>query len=92
MIAVRKLDGLLMYLNEDLIVRVEDAADGRSAVYLINGDHIIVANEPNTVVERIRAEKVTQLRRVHQIPSDLYSIKDSEASSAERFGPGKVYE
>ncbi|TAN31009.1 flagellar protein FlbD [bacterium] len=68
MIAVQKLDGSRIYLNEDLIERVEDGADGQSAVYLINGGHIIVANDSNVVIERIRAEKVSQLRRVHHGP------------------------
>lgn len=65
-IAVDKLDGTMMYLNEDLIERVEDGADGKSAVYLINGGHIIVANQSNIVVNKIRVEKETQLRRVFQ--------------------------
>ena len=57
MIAVKKLDGSMMHINEDLIERVEDGADGQSAVYLVNGGHIIVANDPATVVEKIRTEK-----------------------------------
>jgi uncharacterized protein YlzI (FlbEa/FlbD family) len=63
-ITVKKLDGSMMHINEDLIERVEDGADGQSAVYLTNGGHIIVANDPATVVERIREEKVNVLRRV----------------------------
>jgi uncharacterized protein YlzI (FlbEa/FlbD family) len=63
-IAVKKLDGSTMHINEDHIERVEEGADGQSAVYLANGGHIIVANDPGTVVERIRMEKATLLRRV----------------------------
>ena len=63
-IAVKKLDGSTMHLNEDLIERVEDAGGGQSAVYLRDGGHIIVANDPTTVVELVRTEKVAMLRRV----------------------------
>jgi len=70
-IAVKKLDGSTMYLNEDLVERVEDGADGQSAVYLINGGRIIVANSSVVVVSKIRAEKVVQLRRVRRRPRDL---------------------
>jgi uncharacterized protein YlzI (FlbEa/FlbD family) len=69
-IAVKKLDGSMMHINEDLVERVEGGADGKSTVYLMNGGHIIVANEPATVVEGIRAEKVALLRRVLQGPDD----------------------
>jgi uncharacterized protein YlzI (FlbEa/FlbD family) len=69
-IAVKKLDGSIMQVNEDHIERVEEGADGRSAIYLTNGGHIIVANDPETVVERIRAEKVSLLRRVLHGPED----------------------
>jgi uncharacterized protein YlzI (FlbEa/FlbD family) len=62
-IAVKKLDGSMMHLNEDLIERVEEGADGQSAVYLLHGGHIIAANDPATVVEMIRAEKASLLRR-----------------------------
>jgi uncharacterized protein YlzI (FlbEa/FlbD family) len=67
-IALKKLDGMTMHLNEDLIERVEDGADGQSAVYLRDGGHIIVANDPITVVELVRTEKVAMLRRVLQGP------------------------
>jgi uncharacterized protein YlzI (FlbEa/FlbD family) len=69
-IAVKKLDGSIMQMNEDHIERVEEGADGRSAVYLTNGGHIIVAHDPATVVEKIRAEKVSLLRRVVHGPED----------------------
>jgi uncharacterized protein YlzI (FlbEa/FlbD family) len=69
-IAVKKLDGSMMYINEDLIERVEDGADGQSAVYMVNGGHIIVANDPATVVERIREEKANLFRRALQGPDD----------------------
>jgi uncharacterized protein YlzI (FlbEa/FlbD family) len=69
-IAVKKLDGSMMHLNEDLIERVEDGADGQSAVYMVNGGHIIAANDPATVVERIRAEKADLLRRALRGPED----------------------
>jgi hypothetical protein len=49
---------------------VEDGADGRSALYLVNGGHIIAANDPATVVEMIRTEKANLLRRVLEGPDD----------------------
>jgi uncharacterized protein YlzI (FlbEa/FlbD family) len=82
-IAVKKLDGSMMHINEDLIERVEDAADGRSALYLVNGGHIIAANDPATVVEKIRAEKADLLRRVFVGPDD-----PSIAASARSQMPG----
>jgi uncharacterized protein YlzI (FlbEa/FlbD family) len=69
-IAVKKLDGSMMHINEDLIERVEEGADGQSAVYLLHGGHIIAANDPATVVEMIRAEKASLLRRAFQGPED----------------------
>jgi uncharacterized protein YlzI (FlbEa/FlbD family) len=69
-IAVKKLDGSVMHLNEDLIERIEDGADGQSAVYLVNGGHIIAANDSATLVEMIRAEKANLLRRVLQGPDE----------------------
>ena len=70
MIAAKKLDGSTMHLNEDLIERVEDGADGQSAVYLTNGGHIIVAADSQWVVETIRAEKASLLRRVLGSPAE----------------------
>lgn len=64
MIGVTRLDGSVMYLNEDLIVRVEHAAGGQSAIYMLDVGHIIVANDPVTVIEMIRTEKVELFRRV----------------------------
>lgn len=68
MIAVKKLDGLMMHLNEDLIERVENAADGQSAVYLSDGARVIVANIPEVVIELIREEKAALLRRAFRGP------------------------
>jgi len=82
-IAVKKLDGSVMHINEDLIERVEDGADGQSALYLVNGGHVIVANDPATVVEKIRTEKANLLRRVLQGPDD-----PALAASARSSVPG----
>ena len=71
MIAVQKLDGEMMHLNEELIERVESASGGQSAVYLRTGGHVIVANDPDTVVGLIRAEKVAILREAFEGPSSL---------------------
>ncbi len=72
LIAVKKLDGAMMHLNEDLIERVEHAAGGQSAVYLRYGGHMILADDPATVVEMIRAEKTALLRRVFDRPEGDY--------------------
>lgn len=64
MISLSKLDGLTMYLNEDLIESVEDGAEGQSAIHLSNGNRVIVAHVSDEVVDRIRAEKVAQARKV----------------------------
>jgi len=72
-----------MFLNEDLIGRVENAADGQSAIYLLDGGHVIVANDSTTVVEKIRAEKAALLRRVLQGPDDPNSPPhDHEAGAS----------
>jgi uncharacterized protein YlzI (FlbEa/FlbD family) len=84
-IAVKKLDGSMMHINGDLIERVEDGADGKSTVYLVNGGHIIVANDPATVVEMIRAEKVILLRRVLQGPEVPEIAAPSVVSSVTRL-------
>lgn len=70
MIEVKRLDGSAMHLNEDLIARVEHAAGGQSAIYMLDGGHIVVANDPLSVVEMIRAEKVELFRRVFEGPED----------------------
>lgn len=70
MIEVKRLDGTTMHLNEDLIARVESAAGGHTAVYLLDGGHIIVAENPPSVVDQIRDEKVQILRRVFRGPDD----------------------
>ena len=85
MIAVKKLDGSMMHINGDLIERVEDGADGQSTVYLVNGGHIIVANDPATVVEKIRAEKVAVLREVLQGPHDPEAALQPVPSSVTRL-------
>lgn len=66
-----KLDGMTMHLNEDLIGRVEAAVGGQSALYTLDGGHIIVANGPREVVSLIRAEKVAILRRVLEGPDSV---------------------
>ncbi|MFZ0249929.1 MAG: flagellar FlbD family protein [Acidimicrobiales bacterium] len=55
MIALSKLDGSTMFLNEDHVERVEQGAN--SAVYLTNGTYLIVRDDVDTINERIRSEK-----------------------------------
>lgn len=59
MIALSKLDGSTMYLNEDHVERVEQGAN--SAVYLTNGTYLIVRDDVDTINDRIRSEKMAVL-------------------------------
>jgi uncharacterized protein YlzI (FlbEa/FlbD family) len=59
LIALSKLDGSTMYLNEDHVERVEQGAN--SAVYLTNGTYLIVRDDVDTINERIRSEKTALL-------------------------------
>ena len=59
MIALSKLDGSTMYLNEDHVERVEQGAN--SAVYLTNGTYLIVRDDVDTINDRIRSEKTALL-------------------------------
>jgi uncharacterized protein YlzI (FlbEa/FlbD family) len=86
LIPVKKLDGSMMHINEDLVERVEGGAAGQSAVYLVDGGHIIVADDPVIVVERIRTEKVGVLGRVLQGPVSTAGPQPL-SSSVTRLGP-----
>jgi uncharacterized protein YlzI (FlbEa/FlbD family) len=55
LIALSKLDGTTMYLNEDHVERVEQGAN--AAVYLTNGTYLIVRDDVETINDRIRSEK-----------------------------------
>jgi uncharacterized protein YlzI (FlbEa/FlbD family) len=55
LIALSKLDGTTMYLNEDHVERVEQGAN--AAVYLTNGTYLIVRDDVDTINDRIRSEK-----------------------------------
>ena len=59
MIALSKLDGTTMYLNEDHVERVEQGAN--SAVYLTNGTYLIVRDHVETINDSIRSEKAALL-------------------------------
>jgi uncharacterized protein YlzI (FlbEa/FlbD family) len=59
LIALSKLDGSTMYLNEDHVERVEQGAN--SAVYLTNGTYLIVRDDVDTINDRIRSEKAALL-------------------------------
>jgi len=88
-IEVKRLDGSPMHLNEDLIARVENAAGGQSAIYMLDGGHIIVANDPSGVVEMIRAEKVELFRRVFQGPEDPNARPDEMPPGVTRLSQVK---
>ena len=59
MIALSKLDGSTMYLNEDHVERVEQGAN--SADYLTNGTYLIVRDDVDTINDSIRSEKAALL-------------------------------
>jgi uncharacterized protein YlzI (FlbEa/FlbD family) len=59
LIALSKLDGTTMYLNEDHVERVEQGA--KSAVYLTNGTYLIVRDHVDAINDRIRSEKAALL-------------------------------
>jgi uncharacterized protein YlzI (FlbEa/FlbD family) len=59
LIALSKLDGTTMYLNEDHVERVEQGAN--AAVYLTNGTYLIVRDDVATINDLIRSEKVALL-------------------------------
>ena len=59
MIALSKLDGTTMFLNEDHVERVEQGAN--SAVYLTNGTYLIVRDNVDTINDSIRSEKAALL-------------------------------
>jgi uncharacterized protein YlzI (FlbEa/FlbD family) len=60
-IALSKLDGSTMYINEDQVERIE--GETTSAIYLTNGTYLVVRDEATAIVERIRAEKLALFTR-----------------------------
>jgi flagellar protein FlbD len=51
MIAVTRLDGIPILLNEDLIETIEQTPD--TVLSLVNGDKLIVRDEPAQLVQRV---------------------------------------
>lgn len=62
MIPVKKLDGSEMYINEDLVERVEDAGEDQSVLYMRDGGHLVVADHCSEIVTRVRTEKASLLK------------------------------
>lgn len=84
MIALSKLDGSTMYLNEDHVERVEQGAN--SAVYLTNGTYLIVRDDVDTINDRIRSEKIALLAVAlgpcgPQPVATLSAVPDSEPAA-----------
>lgn len=61
MIALSKLDGSTMFINEDQVERIE--GEVTSAIYLTNGTYLVVREEATVIVEQIRVEKLALLTR-----------------------------
>jgi uncharacterized protein YlzI (FlbEa/FlbD family) len=78
-IALSKLDGSTMYVNEDHVERVE--AGVTSAVHLSNGTYLIVRDDADTIIERIRAEKASVLARA------MVSLQDGSPVATLRSVP-----
>lgn len=85
MIPVKKLDGSTMYITVDRIERVEPGAEGQSAIFLIDGSHYVVANDPIMVVARIRREKAALLARAAHGP-DTTAGAEHEVPAVTRLG------
>jgi flagellar protein FlbD len=51
MIAVTRLDGSPILLNEDLIESIEQTPD--TVLSLVNGDKLMVRDDPEQVVQRV---------------------------------------
>ncbi|MEP7304822.1 MAG: flagellar FlbD family protein [Acidobacteriota bacterium] len=51
MIAVTRLDGIPILLNEDLIETIEQTPD--TVVSLVNGDKLMVRDNPAQLVQRV---------------------------------------
>ncbi|MDR2549654.1 MAG: flagellar FlbD family protein [Desulfobulbus sp.] len=64
MIKLTKLNNSEFYLNPDLIKSMEETPD--TIVVLINGDHIIVREKPEGIIEKIMAYRVRLLRLSRQ--------------------------
>ena len=75
-IEVQKIDGLTMYLNEELIERVENTLSGQCAIYLIHGGHMVVSHDSSLVAEKIREEKIIQFQKAFGLNNEMTSYKD----------------
>jgi uncharacterized protein YlzI (FlbEa/FlbD family) len=84
LIALSKLDGTTMYLNEDHVERVEQGAN--AAVYLTNGTYLIVRDDVDTINDRIRSEKAA-LISLALVPVPPDSVRTLSAVSRVESGP-----
>ncbi len=82
MIALSKLDGTTMYLNEDHVERVEQGAN--SAVYLTNGTYLIVRDQVDTINDSIRSEKAALLSAALGAP-DVMTVLSSVPDDSPRL-------
>jgi uncharacterized protein YlzI (FlbEa/FlbD family) len=61
-IPVKKLDGSEMYINEDLVERVEETGVDQSVVYMRDGGHLVIADQATEIVAKVRSEKAALLK------------------------------
>jgi len=61
LIALSKLDGSTMHINEEHVERVEGGVN--SVIYLTNGTYQVVRDNVGDIIEEIRAEKQALLTR-----------------------------
>ena len=86
MIRLTRLDGNPLWVNAELIVTVEATPD--TVLLLAGGQHLMVKEKPDEVVERTVAYK----RRVHAGPVRLASNEEGEVVPFPRPTPSPAVE
>lgn len=69
MIRLTRLHGEELYLNEDMIERVETRT-GDSAIFTVGGNVYAVKDTAVEVSEAVRREKAAIIRAAHQVAED----------------------
>ncbi|WP_310599482.1 flagellar FlbD family protein [Desulfobulbus sp.] len=77
MIKLTKLNNSEFYLNPDLIKSMEETPD--TIVVLINGDHIIVREKPEEIIDKIMVYRV----RLLQLSRQQLDLGDAAAAAPE---------
>ena len=67
MIKLTRLNSSTIYLNPDLIKSIEETPD--TIVVLVNGDHYLVQEKTETIIDEIVAYRVRIIRQSRQFSS-----------------------